>query len=114
MLMGPHCLRRAMGAPRKPAPQFAAMEIPSCGGAVTRPSPRLANLLRSSQKPERFMMLRWDWIATLAAVAVLTAAPAAQAQTALTKGVAVTGLSGAVNTTRSYSLIMPKAYSLPG
>ncbi|MGQ3054751.1 MAG: endonuclease [Roseateles sp.] len=52
-------------------------------------------------------MGRWDWMATLVAAAALTAAPAAQAQTALTKGVAVTGLSGAVNTTRDYTLVVP-------
>lgn len=53
------------------------------------------------------MMIRWDWIGMLAATAALAAAPAAQAQTALTKGVAVTGLSGAVNTTRDYTLVVP-------
>lgn len=52
-------------------------------------------------------MRRWDWIAVGVATAAMAAAPAAWAQTALTKGVAVTGLSGAVNTTRDYTLVVP-------
>ncbi|PTT88939.1 peptidase, partial [Pelomonas sp. HMWF004] len=46
-----------------------------------------------------------------AAAAVLVAAPAAQAQQALTRGVAVTGLSGAANTTRDYTLVVPSGAS---
>jgi serine protease len=52
-------------------------------------------------------MRLWAWTGTLAAVAALAAAPAAQAQTALTKGVAVTDLIGAVNSTRDYTLVVP-------
>ncbi len=53
-------------------------------------------------------MRRWSWMGTVAAVAALAgAAPAALAQTALSKGVAVTGLSGAVNSTRDYTLVVP-------
>jgi serine protease len=52
-------------------------------------------------------MRHWAWMETLAAVAVFVAAPAAQAQTALTRGVAVTGLSGAVGSTRDYTLVVP-------
>ncbi|MFN3302356.1 MAG: PPC domain-containing protein [Roseateles sp.] len=45
---------------------------------------------------------------TWAAVAAITvAAPAAQAQTALTQGVTVTGLSGAAGSTRDYTLVVP-------
>lgn len=52
-------------------------------------------------------MRRWAWMETLAAVAVFIAAPAAQAQTALSKGVAVTSLSGAAGSTRDYTLVVP-------
>lgn len=53
-------------------------------------------------------MRRWAWMGTWAAVAAITvAAPAAQAQTALTKGVAVTGLSGSAGNTRDYTLVVP-------
>lgn len=52
-------------------------------------------------------MRRWAWMETLAAVAVFIAAPAAQAQTALTPGVAVTGLAGAAGSTRDYTLVVP-------
>ena len=51
-------------------------------------------------------MQRFGWCGILAVVAVL-AAPAAQAQQALSKGVAVTGLSGAINTTRDFTLVVP-------
>lgn len=56
-------------------------------------------------------MRRWDWMAMWVAVAALSAAPAAQAQTALSRGVAVSGLSGAVNTTRDYTLVVPSGAS---
>lgn len=52
-------------------------------------------------------MRGWAWWGTWAAVAALATAPAAQAQTALSKGVAVTGLSGAVSSTRDYTLVVP-------
>lgn len=52
-------------------------------------------------------MRGWAWWGIWAAVAALATAPAAQAQTALSKGVAVTGLSGAVSSTRDYTLVVP-------
>lgn len=53
-------------------------------------------------------MRLWAWMGTwAAAAAVFVAAPAAQAQTALTQGVAVTGLSGAAGSTRDYTLVVP-------
>ena len=58
-------------------------------------------------------MRRWAWMETLAAVAVFVAAPAAHAQTALTRGVAATGLSGAVGSTRDYTLVVPATREVP-
>ncbi|KQW43315.1 MULTISPECIES: endonuclease [unclassified Roseateles] len=45
------------------------------------------------------------------AVAALAAAPAALAQTALSKGVAVTGLAGATGNTRDFTLVVPAGAS---
>lgn len=52
-------------------------------------------------------MQAWTWMGTLAAAAALMAAPAAQAQQALAQGVAVTGLAGAANSTRDFTLVVP-------